>query len=242
MDTRTHNHLNMVGTCISVAQDPVHQPAWQGQDPADFGTDLDQLTDDYATVLVKAAQWDIATGGAADAKASAESVLEDTAYTLARACYVHFKKTGDLTRAGKVNSSKTDFVKLRTQDLVTQTLALRDLAQQAVTEPDAAKRGLTPTRVATLTAAIEAYRPLMNAPRGQIVNRSALGKEIESDTAALLDLVQDLDDLVLQFDTSTPARRFQEAWKRARIIVDAGTGHTNGTPETPVPPPPTPAS
>jgi hypothetical protein len=40
--------------------------------------------------------------------------------------------------------------------------------------------------------------------------------------------VADLDDLVLQFDGGELGARFKEAWKRARIIVDTGTGHSNG--------------
>lgn len=80
----------------------------------------------------------------------------------------------------------------------------------------------------------------MNAPRGEIVNRSALLREVETDIAALLDAVSDLDDLVLQFDGTDEGRLFIEAWKRARIIVDSGGGHSAPAP-TPTPTPtPTP--
>jgi hypothetical protein len=48
------------------------------------------------------------------------------------------------------------------------------------------------------------------------------------------DFGTDMDDLVLQFTGSDAANRFQEAWKRARIIVDSGGGH-GGTPPTPPP-------
>jgi len=109
----------------------------------------------------------------------------------------HFKKTGDRDRYGKVDYTKSEIVKLRTQ-----TIAIRDIAQGAVGETDAAKRGITPARITALTAAIAAYTKVMNAPRGQIVNRSALIKEVETDTAALLEFINDIDDLVLQFDTS----------------------------------------
>jgi hypothetical protein len=72
----------------------------------------------------------------------------------------------------------------------------------------------------------------MNTPRGQIVNKSALLREVETDTAALVQLATDMDDLALQFTGSDAANRFQEAWKRARIIVDTGGGH-GSTPPTP---------
>jgi hypothetical protein len=97
---------------------------------------------------------------------------------------------------------------------------------------------VTAARIATLTAAITLFTARMNDPRGQIVNRSTLLKEVDTDTAGLMQQVADLDDLVLQFDGTDAGKRFIEAWKRARIIVDSGGGH--GTPPAPTPPPATP--
>ena len=105
--------------------------------------------------------------------------------------------------------------------------------------PAAAGRGVTAARIATLTAAIAAFGKVMNTPRGQIVNKSALLREVETDTAALVQLATDMDDLALQFDGTDAGKRFIEAWKRARNIVDTGGGHS-GTPPTPPTPPATP--
>jgi len=167
----------------------------------------------------------------------AETALEDAAFVLARALANHFKKTGDLDRHGKVNVSKSEIMRLRTQELVNKTTAIRDLGTAAVAEAGAADRGVTAARVATLTAAITGFSKVMSTPRGQIVNRSALLKEVETDTAALMVFVNDMDDLALQFDGTEAGKRFIEAWKRARIIVDTGGGHA-GTPPTPPTPPP----
>jgi len=227
MNARLQNHLNMVGACLSVAQSPDYKPVWDGQPPADFGTDLTQLQADYGAVTAKAAQADAATGGAADAKAVAETALEDAAYVLARALAYHFKKSGDLDRHGKVDFTKSEIAKLRTQDLVNQTTAIRDLATVAVGETDADKRGVTAARVAALSAAITSFTAVMSTPRGQIVNRGALLREVETDVAALLEAVSDLDDLVVQFDGNEAGKRFIEAWKRARIIVDSGGSGQN---------------
>lgn len=237
MNLRLSNQLNMVGACINVAQSPEHKPVWNGKEPADFTPDLAQIQTDYAGVTAKAAQAEAATGGAADAKAAAETALEDAAFVLARACAIHFKKGGDLDRYGKVDVSKSDIVKLRTQDLANKATAIRDLATAAQAETDAAKRGVTAARIAALTAAITAFTKVMNAPRGQIVNRSALLREVETDVAALVVKVTDADDLVLQFDGTEAGRRFIEAWRRARIIVDLGGG-----PNPPDAPAPTPAA
>ena len=229
MNLRLQNQLNMVGACITVAQSSGYKPVWNGKDPADFGADLTKLQADYGAITAKAAQADAATGGASDAKSVAETVLEDAAFVLARALANHFKKTGDLDRLGKVNVSKSEIMKLRTQELVNKTTA-------AVAEAGAAGRGVTAARVAALTAAITAFSSVMSTPRGQIVNRGALLKELETDTAALMESVGSMDDLALQFDGTDAGKRFVEAWKRARIIVDTGGGHA--TPPTPLPPTP----
>ena len=208
MDSWIENHLYMGGLWISIAQDDASKPVWQCKDPAAFGT---ELATGHAAIVNEAAQWEAAGGGAAYAKATAESDLEEPAYRLANACYNHFKKSGNLTDAGKEDYTRTEIVKLRTQELVLQSTAIRDIAQAAIAEPDAAKRGLTAAKVTALSAAITAYTAVMNAPRGQIGNPQRPRKEIDTDTAALLELVSDMDDLVIQFDTTDPGQRFIEA-------------------------------
>lgn len=238
MNSRLQNQLTMIGSCITLANSTEHKSVWFEKDPADFGTDLVAIQTDYGTITAKAAQADAAAGGAADAKAVAETALEDAAYVLARALAVHFKKSGNLTDRAKVDLSKSEIMKLRTQELVNKTIAIRDLGTAAVSQTDAAKRGVTAARVAALTAAITAFSNVMNSPRGEIVNRSALLREIETDIAALLDRVNDLDDLVLQFGGTDAGQRFNEAWKGARIIVDSGSGHSTPAPApAPVPTP-----
>jgi hypothetical protein len=234
MNLRLQNQLNMVGACINVAQSSDYKPVWNGKPPADFAIDIAQIQTDYGAITAKAAQAEAATGGAADAKSVAETTLEDAAFVLARALANHFKKTGDLDRLGKVDVSKSEIMKLRTQELVNRTTAIRDLGTAAVAEAGAAARGVTAARVAALTA----FSNVMSSPRGQIVNRSALLREVETDTAALVDSVGDMDDLVLQFDGGEPGIRFKDAWRRARIIVDTGGGHASAvTPPTPPTPP-----
>ena len=128
----------------------------------------------------------------------------------------------------KVDVSKSQIVKLRAQELVDKTTMIRDLGTAALADASAAGRGVTPDRVTTLTEAITKFSAVMNTPRGQIVNRSTLLRELETETAALMQHLADLDDLVLQFDDGELGARFKEAWRRARIIVDTGTGHSYG--------------
>lgn len=238
MKIRLQNQLNMIGACINVATSAEHRSVWEGNEPLDFAADLTQIQTDYGNVTAKAAQAEVATGGAADAKSSAETALEDATFIITRALANHFKKTGDLDRLGKVDLSKSAIVRLRTQELANKATAIRDIATAAQGEANAAQRGVTAARIATLTAAINNFTAVMNSPRGQIVNRSALLREVETDIAALVERVSDLDDLVVQFDGTEAGQRFIETWKRARIIVDlGGGGYGETTPATPTPSP-----
>ena len=237
MNLRLSNQTTMVSACLNVANSPDYKSVWTGNPPADFAADLAQLQTDYGAVMAKAALAEGATRGAADAKAAAESNLEEAAYILTRALAYHFKKTGDLNRLGKVDVSKSEIVQLRNQDLVAKTTEIRDVASGAVAEAGAAGRGVTAARITALSAAITSFSGVMSQPRGQIVNRSTLLKEVETDVAALVQKVSDMDDLVLQFDGTAAGQRFIEAWKRARIIVDSGGGGS-ATPTPPTPPAP----
>ena len=66
-------------------------------------------------------------------------------------------ESGDLDRHGKVDVSKSEIVKLRSQDLVTKATAIRDTGTVGVSEAG-------PPDAASLPA---------EWPRGQVVNRSA---------------------------------------------------------------------
>jgi len=237
MNIRLTNQINMVGACITTANTPENTNVWHMHPPMDFGVDLATLTTGYVSVTAKAALADGASGGAGDAKAQSESALEDAAYVLTRALVTHFKKTNNLDKLGQVDLTKSEIVKLRQQNLLDKTTAIRDLAASVQMEPGAADRGVTPARIATLTAAIDAFTAVFTVPRGEIVNRATLLKEVDTDTAGLMQQVADMDDLVLQFDGDDAGKRFIEAWKRARIIVDTGGGHSTGTnPPAPTPP------
>jgi hypothetical protein len=232
MNIRISNQLNMAGTILNLCNLPEHKAVWLGQAPSDFEADLIIVGKTYGNASTDAALAEGATGGAGDAKAAAETVLENCAYILTRALCNHFKKTGDLDRLGKANMSKTSIVELRNQLLVAKCTEIRDLALVAQLEVGASGRGVTAARTATLTAAITGYTNVMNVPRGQIINRSTLLKEVETTTASIVEQLNDMDDLVLQFNETPAGLIFIAAWKKARMIIDLGGGGTPAAPGT----------
>ncbi|MEK0448511.1 MAG: hypothetical protein RL088_779 [Verrucomicrobiota bacterium] len=212
------NQLDMVKTCITLANRPENTPVWQGQPPLDFAADLARLEAGYTAARALAMQADTDTTGDTDEKAAAEDRLEYLALQLARALSNHFKKTGNPGDRAKVNIPKRALVRLRDQALITKTTEIRDLALQARDESGAAGRGVTTDKINALTAASKR-------------------RELTTQVAALLEQTADLDDLVAQMDATVPGRAFIAAWKQARIIIDAGHGPSPEEPPTPPAPP-----
>lgn len=233
MNLKVSNQLNMVGACLTIAQTAEYKAVWNGKPPLDFTADIAALQSSYDAALAKGAQADAAAGGAADAKAAAEIALEESSYLVARALAAHFRKIGAVERLAKVDVARSDIVRLRNQELVTKTTEIRDLALAVADEAGAAGRGVTPERIAALTAAIAAFSTAMSAPRGQAVNRGTLLKELDTDVAALVAQLAALDDLVIQFSGTPAGDRFAEAWRRARIIIDRGGSPSAGEPAKP---------
>jgi hypothetical protein len=220
MKLRTSNKLNMVGACLTVAHETKYQPVWFGQPPVSFEKGLATLQAGYLSLTLKASEAESSNGGATETKAEARIALIECAHVLARALAVHFKGAGDLTRLGQINLTRTDLVCLRENDLVPMAIVIRDIGAAAQAEPSAGDNGVSPANVGALTAAIDVFQTLIAVPRGRIVYRMTMLKEIETDIIALVALVRDLDDLVLQFHGSAAGRGFIEAWKNARTVVD----------------------
>lgn len=232
------NQLNMVAACINIAEDAKFKPVWNGQTPLDFGADLSQLKARYGETIGIAALAGAATTGGADAKDVAETLLENLGFQLCRALALHYKKTGNLTDRAKVDIRIGVLQKLRDQTLVTKSIEIRDLATAARDESGASGRGVTAARIAAYSAAIAEFDRLRNQPRGQIINRSTHLRDLTTRVAAHVEALIDLDDLVLQMDTTEAGRLFISAWQQARIVVAAGHG-PKPEPETPAPTPPT---
>jgi hypothetical protein len=76
-------------------------------------------------------------------------------------------------------------------------------------------------------------------PCTAIASRAALNRELTTRVAACMDHIRNVDDLVLQL-TGPGAVEFIAGWKKARIVVDAGSGPGEEEPPAPLPTPPAP--
>jgi hypothetical protein len=235
MNDELTNRIRTVKACISLAKVPEHRAVWDGNPPLAFAADLATLSTDTAAVEDIAARANSAAKGYADAKDEAEDKLETACFKTARALASHFKKSGDLTRLAKVDYKIGYYQKLRDQLLISAATDLITIGTAAAAEPGAADRGVTPALIAQLQTALNAFAGLDSAPRTGIVSRSALKKELEAKVADLMEQLEDLDDLVIQFDTTPAGLAFIAAWRKARIIVDGGHGPSTDDPTPPAP-------
>ncbi|MEQ1861740.1 MAG: hypothetical protein ABMA13_17615 [Chthoniobacteraceae bacterium] len=229
------NRLNMIDACIKLADREEFAPLLSGS-ALELPADLDILRGLYAAANETAILAKAATTGITTAKDGTETILEDRAHPLARACVNHFSKTHDMENCAKVNFSKSALQGLRDRDLVDTTKVIRDCAQIAVAHADAAKRGITAAKITALTAAITDFETLINAPRTRIADRAALLRELTTRVGACMTQIEPMDDIALQYAGTELGDRFAAAWKQTREIVDAG----HGPGEEPAPTPPNP--
>lgn len=218
------NRFRSVKACISTANLAENRPVWEDKAPLGFGEDLAELTADYAVAEDIAARASSAAKGYADAKDEAEGPLETLCYKTARDLSSHFKKSGDLARLAKVDFKLGHYQKLRDQFLITAATDLIAIGTTTKSEAGAEKRGVTPALIAELQAALDKFSSIDSAPRTGIVNRSTLLKDLDAKIAALMEQLEDLDDLVIQYDGTDAGRNFIAAWRQARLIVDSGSG------------------
>ncbi len=230
MNDRNVNRLNMVNACLRLAESPEHRPVWDGKDPVAFTADFAALKAAAAETDVLAAQLGSIAAGAADAKAVAETALEDAAFLVATALRSFYKKTADSEGLRKVNFAKSYLQRLRDAQLVADARAIHAAAQSLATNSEAQARGVTASSIATLGAAIDVFDGLLSKPRTNLVNRNTLVRELATRVADHLEAIADLDDLVLQFGATPAGQRFAEAWQGARVIVDAGAGQAKEEP------------
>ena len=224
MNRRITTHLNMIRACLKVAEGPEFKSVWASGPPTGFRTEIAQAAAEFEAVATKGGLADTAANGGGDAKAAARTALEESTHMLGRALALHFLRTGDLDRRGKVNFTRSKIHHLRAQELVQQATTIRDLAAAVVAEPEAESRGISVQLVEEHSATISRFSSEAATPRSQIANRIALLREVRSDVDALVRRLQGLDDLIVQFARTPMGRRFVAAWRAARVIVDSGGG------------------
>jgi hypothetical protein len=109
------------------------------------------------------------------------------------------------------------------------------------TAVDAAKYGITPAAVLSMTKERTDYDNIVNAPGVTIAVRKALTTGFRPAFKLTEKKFAEVDKLIRQFRTTAAGRTMIAAWNAARIIKDAG--HTGGgeAPANPTPAPtPTP--
>ena len=218
------NRLNTVKACINLANSIENRPVWENQPPLAFAVEIAALSTGHQSAVDLATRAASAAAGHADAKDAAEETLENTCFKISRALTSHFKKTGDLTNLAKVNHKLGYYQKLRDTHLIAAANDLITTASAATAQPGAEERGITAALIAQLQAASNAFSSSDPAPRTGIVLRSTLLRDLSAAAAILMENLTDLDDLVIQYDTTEAGRSFISSWKQARAIVDSGHG------------------
>lgn len=240
------NRLESSDRSLDVLDLPEHKAIWENQQPVAFTTKVGEARTMVGELKAAQQKQEAGTSGATTEKEREETELEEAASILAEALVIYYTDKGQESEAGELDLTESDWAKLRDQQLLTKSQLVIDRAtglSTGATAADAAKYGITPAAVQSVTKERTDYDGIVNAPGVTIAVRKALTTGFRPAFRLTEKKFADLDKLIRQFGTTAAGRTMIRAWNAARIIKDAG--HAGGGEAPPpggggTPPPPGP--
>ncbi len=234
------NKLDSFTRSLDVLEVDGHPAIWKDQQPLILTAKVAE-----AGVMVgelKAAQQrqEAGTVGATTEKEREEEELEQAAGILAEALVIYFTDKGQETEAGELDLTESDWAGLRDQQLLAKSQLVIDRAtalSAGATAADAAKYGITPEAVASVTKERGDYDKIVNAPGVAIAVRTSLTKGFRPAFKLTEKKFAEVDKLLRQFGKTAAGRTMIAAWNAARAIKDAGRAGSGETPVNPAPAP-----
>ena len=240
MQDEFSNRLDMFTRSLDTLDLDANKPVWENQAPVIFTTKVGEARTMVGELQTAQEHQETGTTGATDEKQREQAELEDAASLLAQALVIYYTDKGQETEAGELDLARSDWDKLRDQQLLGKSQLVIDRATSlstGATAVEAAKYGVTPAAVTALTKERTDYDHIVNAPGVAIAVRKALTKGFRPAFSATEKKFAELDKLILQFGKTAAGKTLIADWNAARIIKN--TGHAGGgTPPPPAPPPP----
>ena len=240
MQDEFSNRLDMFTRCLDVLDLPESKPVWENQPPVILTTKVGEARVMVGELQTAQQHQETGTSGATGEKEREATELEDAASLLAEALVIYYNDKGQETEAGELDLARSDWDNLRDQQLLGKSQLVIDRAttlSTGATAVEAAKYGITPAAVLSVTKERADYDGIVNAPGVAIAVRKALTTGFRPAFKLTEKKFVDIGKLLRQFRTTEPGKALIAAWFAARVIKD--TGHAGGgTPTPPTPPPP----
>jgi hypothetical protein len=211
-------------------------PIWKDQTPEIFTTKHGDALAMVAVIEEAAKKQEAGLGGLTDEKDREETELEDAAFMVSQALVQWFSDHQQETEAGQVALTKSAWKSLRDQQLLAKSQLVIDHATAITTGPgaaDAAKYGITPAAVTSLTKERKDFADIVNAPGAAQAVRKALTKGFRPAFSLIEKKFGELDALIIQFGTTPAGNSMIAAWNDARI--QKGNNGSTSAPANPTP-------
>lgn len=238
MNSELDIRLKAFNRSLGVLALPENVILWKDQPPEIFTVKQGEAVIMAAALSDAAKQQETARTGITAEKDREETELEDAAHILGQALALWFDSNQREDEAARVGYPISSWRQLRDQQLLTRSQLVIDLADAAVSGPqaaDAAKYGVTAAAVASLTKERADYAEIVTAPGVAQAVRKALTRGFRPAFALVERKFGELDALILQFGGTPAGRSMIAAWKDARLHKGA-----NGPAPAPAPVAPTP--
>lgn len=236
------NKLASFQSTLAVALDERNQPLWLYQSPAAFGEGIAAARTAVAGLASAGAEQSVPVTGATDVLRGLRARFESALHPLARATFRCLGKLGRTEEAAKVDLTPTSLHNARAVALAGLGETVLELAEP-LTHPvtggqpaPGEKYGVTPALVGQVDDLWNRYSTAVGAPAGARAHRKALTDALPAQFATVEEQFAELDDLIVQINTTAAGQRFVDAWFNARRVVDTGRRANRPAP-APVPAP-----
>jgi hypothetical protein len=239
------NKLTSFNATLAVADKPEYTAIWTNQQPLAFTAGVALARADVTGLSSSGAEQSADITGSAAALKALRTQFETALHPLARAVFRCLTKQGNTEDAAKADITPSDLHNARATALAGIGETILDLADPLTQAPAPGQPapgtdyGVTTASVDPVDNLWQRYSTAVGAPAGARAKRKALTGALPGKFAATEEKFAELDDLVLQFNTTDLGKQFIDAWFNARQVVALGRRAAKPAP-APAPATPTP--
>ncbi len=226
-DTLT-NKLDSFNNALAVADAVENKPLWDGQSPLAFAEGIAAVRISVASLASDGASQSQDITGTTGAFKLLRTDFETSLHKLARSTYRCLLKQGNTADATKVDLTPSNLHDARSSALAGFGETVLDLADTQTTAPapgqpaPGEKYGITPASVAVVDDLWTRYSTAVGVPASARSKRKAKTDALPGKFADTEELYSELDDLIIQFDTTPAGQHFIDSWFNARQVVALG--------------------
>jgi len=206
---------------------PEHKAIWENQPPLILTTKVGEARALTNGLVDSAARQSAPITGNTAQKRKEEADLEAAAYRMARTVVLYATDAENRALADKYDLPQRAWTRLRDEALIQRARLLEADMEAIVAGADAAtaaQYGIDAAAVTALKTEADEYETQLVTPQQAVAERKVLTESLPAQSRVVLAKFDEVEALVLRYETTPAGSAFVTAYKEAAQIIDRGHG------------------